>query len=326
MKLIINRRRNKLKTILFTTFFLFASSVIANAIQLPDGTDAVVKNVEIFDSGKMKSVFLVEPTSIKTPIGKFLFFEEKHSIEFGEIDIDKTDQVENNSKVEFFENGNFKSGYLKEKTVISTPVGKYAVLFISFYEDGKLEKFSCPAEYNVKVKGSNFTRIAKNPPKIKTNIGLLPIGGIVELYPSSNIKRVTINNEFFYTITAGNFKSIEITKSVEFFENGNISSMILNKPQIIKSNSGNVRASGKISLWENGNIKNVEFPEAITINTPSGYLNLNKLFYYETGELMGGLSMQTRKVGGEYIMFSKEGKNLGIAEYDEKSMILKISE
>lgn len=274
MKLILNKRRGAQKALLILIVLLF-NSVIANSIPLPEGTDAMVKNVEKFESGKIKSVFLVEPTSIQTPIGKLTFFTEKN--DFG--------GNENNSKVEFYESGSFKSGYLKDKTLIKTPAGKYSVQFISFYEDGKLEKFMCPIEYNVKVQGRSFTKTAKTPPQIKTNIGLLPVGGIVELYSSGKIKKVTLSNEYFYKITSGILKGIEITELVEFFENGNISTTVLSKPQVIKSNFGKINAHKLISFWENGTIKNVEFPEAQTIDTSIGYLQLVGVSTYESGKI-----------------------------------------
>jgi len=275
MKLTVNRKRNELKILLLTAFFIITNCLIVNAIPLPNGADAMVKNVEKYESGEIKSVSLIEPTSITTPLGKFLFFEEKND-SYGS---------ERNSKVEFYENGNFKSGYLKEKTVIKTPVGKYAVQFISFYEDGKLEKFSCPVEYDTKIQGSNFTRTAKDKTQIKTSIGLLPIAGIVELYPSNKIKKVSFGKDIFPTISAGNFKGIEITEFVEFFENGNVSTILLSKPQTIKTNLGKVKAANTLTLWDNGNIKDIELPEAQTFDTSIGYLSLVGISTYKSGKI-----------------------------------------
>ena len=61
------------KQFIWSCFILLYGIHAAFAIVLPDGTDAIIRSVEKYPSGKIKSVKLSEPTELNTPFGKYTF-------------------------------------------------------------------------------------------------------------------------------------------------------------------------------------------------------------------------------------------------------------
>lgn len=259
-------------------FILLTMILIVNlstyAIKLPDGTDVSIKKIEKYENGSIKSVSLSEPATLKTPIGLLTFFQTVSEFEgFG-----------GNSTIEFHQNGTIKSGHLKDKTIINTKYGKIPVTSISFYEDGKINSFYTPLEYNMVVQGRDVYRVPKTPVYIATSYGNIPVDGTVNFYNSGVINRIDLGNNLSAELNIEKFGKIKLKRYIEFYENSKLSSAEIDNLFSIQTDFGKLKAKNKISLWSNGNIKSVDF-EPQVIETPVGLLTVESIMTYESGKL-----------------------------------------
>lgn len=263
----MNRRSFIVFSLLLLSFNLFG-------LTLPDGTDAMISKMEKYPSGNIKSVSLAEPTEFKTPIGALVFFAK----------YEKYVTYEKDTTVEFYESGKIKSGHLDKKTSINTPVGNYSIVYISFYESGAIKCFISLMEYDRAVKGRDVIITPKVTSLIKTSSGLIPVGGIVDFYENGKLKGVEFS-DVSQILQEGLFKGVKIENKISFYEDGNILSLYTREPQTISiKNLGKVKFVNEITIWNNGNAKNIEFPDSQMFDTPVGLLELKQIDTYENGK------------------------------------------
>lgn len=155
--------------------------------------------------------------------------------------------------------------YLKEPTIINTPVGKMEVYDeVYFYESGKVKS----------VRPSNSG-------VLKLSIGELPYSDYynIEFYENGKVKSFYLNNETLVKTSVGeiNIKYGE----VYLYENGLLYSCELAECKSpINTPIGNIYPSkySKIFFYKNGSLDSVVTDEVLQINV------LDKIFYVQAGK------------------------------------------
>ena len=264
----------------------------AFAIVLPDGTDAIIRSVEKYPSGKIESAELSEPTEFNTPIGKLTF----------------------SGTVTFYESGSIRAGgdaeYRTSVATIETPVGEFEVAALSFYESGKLERF--------------YLSEAVLSQTVHTSIGELKVKGWVRLYESGKLYECIINDNYYdapYTIEKGQYTGVPISGKISFYENGSIKSF--NPKGQITTSIGKIKPDGTVEFYEDGNLRSAEI-EAQVFDTPFGLLSLSFLEVFPSGKLKRISFSDSVSLPENYLVYAEiNKKGVGVGRYSKP---LKISE
>lgn len=260
----------------------------AFAIVLPDGTDAIIRSVKKYPSGKIESAELSEPTEFNTPIGKLTF----------------------SGTVTFYESGSIRAGgstsYGEASAItIETPLGKFEVTALSFYESGKLEGFYLySGEYPYQT--------------VHTSIGELKVSGWVRLYESGKLYECQINNDYDYydgscAIKKGQYTGVPISGEISFYENGSIKSF--NPKGQITTNIGKITPSGTVELYEDGNLRSAEI-ETQVFDIPFGLLSLNSLEVFPSGKFKRISFSDSVSLPENYLVYAEVNKKgVGVGRY-----------
>ncbi|MGP1523416.1 MAG: hypothetical protein ACTTKC_09005 [Treponema sp.] len=264
----------------------------AFAIVLPDGTDAVIRSVKKYPSGKIESAELSEPTEFNTPIGKLTF----------------------SGTVTFYESGGIRTvgdaDYNDgDGATIETPVGEFEVTALSFYESGKLESFYS-RRYSYQT--------------VHTSIGEFKVAGWVRLYESGKLYECIINNNYYddpYTIKKGQYTGVPISDEISFYENGSIKSF--NPKGQITTSIGKIKPDGTVEFYEDGNLRSAKI-EAQVFDTPFGLLSLSFLEVFPSGKLKRISFSDSVSLPENYLVYAEiNKKGVGVGRYSKP---LKISE
>jgi len=230
----------------------------AFAIVLPDGTDAIIRSVKKYPSGKIESAELSEPTEFNTPIGKLTF----------------------SGTVTFYESGSIRTVGSTSYYVatIETPVGEFKVAALSFYESGKLERFYISGDNTVKtsigeLNVAKWVDLYESGKLYKCNVRYtisdvkyagVPISGEISFYENGNIKSFNSGREQITT----NIGKITPTGMVELYEDGNLRSAEI-EAQVFDTPFG-LLSLNSLEVFPSGNLKRISFSDSVSL--PENYL------------------------------------------------------
>ncbi|HPN85249.1 MAG TPA: hypothetical protein PK821_07945 [Victivallales bacterium] len=251
-----------------------------NALILPDGTDAVVKEFKSDKEGKIYEAKLVKPIDLDTPLGKMTFKET----------------------VTFHQNGKIKSGTFSKARTITTPAGSFKLESIRFHESGKIREChlssSIELETNLgklKIRSISFYESEKidlytfaQPQLVATPVGELKLLNL-SLHESEKIKDCSLSKFQEFDTPIGKLKF----RIISFSENGKISGGKLSEPRAIVSPEGELTIDGFI-LNENDKIHICYLAKTTIIQDDQ---------YYK----------------GDIVGFDEDDKFLGKMKQDEKS-------
>ncbi|MBR5645063.1 MAG: hypothetical protein IKX23_00290 [Treponema sp.] len=230
--------------------FLFTAKL--SAIILPDGTDAVVKDIKQ-DGNKIAYVCLKEPTKILTPIGKvvardYVYYNKNGRVQKftpNEPGIASTpigDLPYQAKEMTFYTSGNINTFYINTNLELSTPYGKITIAAnqIKFYDNWIPQYIYTSDAQTFQISGGELllekeTKLYfyengkierlryKTAGEIETPIGkLTPVadsellfhenGALKSVFPSE-ITQITVESNTFF---------VDAEKEIRFTDKGNI--------------------------------------------------------------------------------------------------------
>lgn len=249
---------------------------VPQALTLPDGTDAKVKNIindvdgsigyELLDhklintpagklkaervrfskNGKIKECYLSEPQVIETPTGKSKVKE-----------------------VEFNESGKIRTCEFSDPQTIETPAGKFKVGSVSFYESGKIGGYGMCGEWGWR--------------------GCISTESLVIDTPAGKLK-------------------VKRADSIVFYESGNLYMCYrLSEPQAIETPAGKLKVK-TVSFYESGKIRNCDLSESQIIDTPAGKLKVFGVYFSDSGKVCNLYLSEEKTINGKtYIKGTRIG-------------------
>ncbi|MCR5436946.1 MAG: hypothetical protein K6E97_07775 [Treponema sp.] len=242
--------------VLFTSANLFA-------IILPDGTDAVVKDIKQ-DGNKISYVCLKEPTKINTPIGK----------------------VVAKDYVYYNKNGRVQKFTPNEPGVASTPIGNlpYQAKEITFYTSGNINTFYINTNLELSTPYGKIT-VAANQ---------------IKFYDNWVPEYIFTSDEQTFTILGGE-QLLEKETKLYFYENGKIERLKYKTSSEIETPIGKITPveNSELLFHENGALKSV-FPSEITqimVESNTFFIDAEKeIRFTEKGNIAGFSTSSVKEI------------------------------
>ncbi|NPV39685.1 hypothetical protein BREVNS_0676 [Brevinematales bacterium NS] len=301
---------------------------------LPEGTDAMVKNVQTYPQGKIKSVRLLSPTWLNTRVGKFLFT--------GDVSFYENGHISNGTVVSDADKAYEPSSELKS-------LGKFGTILAKLFENpgGKISFF--PDGLPQEVRFSSSLEVDESSLSVKA-VGFYKGGGVmwaeIEFSFEEEEKVIERDDDYwgpeeryteriyyaeFVDTPLGEFSA----RKVYFYPDGTLRAVDLTTAlwakstfkgyntrfsapddQQVKTPLGSCYASS-LGFYPDGKMRYVEMTEEIAVQTPLGIVSVAGLLFYPDSSLWAfyvaskqGLSVSTSlgKVAARGVFFYPGGK------------------
>ncbi len=183
-----------------------------------------------FKDGSLKSCMLNAENRVHTPVGEIV--PQYRMAELGER------QRKHRASLSFHANGRLKSASLDRATSLQTPIGPFKAEFVTFHEDGSLNR-------------------------------LFPLNGQIDGFWTEQMER-ELAEVLDFDLPVGKFSAKVI--SLHFYPDGALKSLTLwpGERLTIETPVGAMRIRTGFSLYENGSIRSVEPAGPVELATPIG--------------------------------------------------------
>ncbi|QYY37062.1 hypothetical protein [Ruficoccus sp. ZRK36] len=183
-----------------------------------------------YKDGSLKSCMLNAENRVQTPVGEVI--PQYKMAEYGER------QKKQRGSLAFYPGGQLKSVSLDSSSVVQTPIGPLEAEYITFYEDGSLNR-------------------------------LFPLNGQVDGFWTEQMEAEMAEVQDF-DLPVGKFSAKVI--SVGFYPGGSLRSLTLWPGQriLLETPVGAMRVRTGFSLYEDGQVRSVEPASPVELATPIG--------------------------------------------------------
>lgn len=183
-----------------------------------------------YDGGELKECKLADYNLIHSKYGDFVPQYRNSGIRKKQL-----------KALSFYKSGKIESISLEEQTEINTPIGKFPVELVTFFEDDSINS-------------------------------LFPLNGQISGFWSEE-EEGALAQKFDFAFPFGNFSTKII--GLRFYRGGNVRSLILwpGERATIDTPAGKMAVRIGFKLYEDGNIESVEPAEPVPVKTPIGSIN-----------------------------------------------------